>query len=213
MDLGAAITTTVAALLTLCIFSFLYKDNPLYKFAEHLVVGVSAGYWVVILYVNVVIPNIVQKLAIGQWHYLIPTFLGVLMWTRMSKKYAWVSRYPLAFYLGIATGVAIPLEMQAKVVEQLFGTVQSFAVLHNGGVEVKTIIEAALIAVMIIASLVYFFFSKEHRGVTGGIAKFGIWTLMIGFGASFGFTVMARIALLIERVQFLYEDWFLRLIS
>jgi len=135
MDFGAAITTTVAAVLTLCIFSFLYKDNPLYKFAEHLVVGVSAGYWVVILYVNVVIPNIVQKLAVGQWHYIIPTVLGILMWTRMTKKFAWVSRYPLAFYLGIATGVAIPLEMQAKVIEQLFGTVRSFAVLHDGGVD------------------------------------------------------------------------------
>ena len=33
-----------AALLTLFIFSFLYKDNPFYKFAEHLFVGVSAGY-------------------------------------------------------------------------------------------------------------------------------------------------------------------------
>ena len=32
----------VAAVLTLCIFSFLYKDNPFYKFAEHLFVGVSA---------------------------------------------------------------------------------------------------------------------------------------------------------------------------
>jgi len=33
----------VGALLTLCIFSFLYKDNPLYKFAERLFVGVTAG--------------------------------------------------------------------------------------------------------------------------------------------------------------------------
>ena len=36
---------TLAALLTICVFSFLWKDNPLYKFAEHLVVGVSAGYF------------------------------------------------------------------------------------------------------------------------------------------------------------------------
>jgi len=35
--------TTFGALLTIFTFSFLYKDNPLYKFAEHLVVGVSAG--------------------------------------------------------------------------------------------------------------------------------------------------------------------------
>jgi len=36
----------IAAGLTLCVFSFLYKDNPFYKFAEHLFVGVSAGYYI-----------------------------------------------------------------------------------------------------------------------------------------------------------------------
>jgi len=36
-----------AALLTLAIFSFLYKENPIYRFAEHLLVGVSAGYYLV----------------------------------------------------------------------------------------------------------------------------------------------------------------------
>ncbi len=209
MNYGLAISTTAAAILTLCIFSFLYKDNPFYKFAEHLVVGVSAGYWVVILYINVVIPNIWQKLMIGEWWYIIPTMLGFLMWTRLIKRWSWISRYPLAFYLGIATGVAIPLEMKAKIIEQLFGTINSFAELHAPGTDTDwaLVVNTSLIAIGIISSLIYFFFSKEHKGVTGGVAKVGIWTLMIGFGASFGFTVMARISLLIERWQFLIEDW------
>jgi len=42
MDWTITIGTWVAAFLTLSIFSFLYKDNPFYKFAEHLMVGVSA---------------------------------------------------------------------------------------------------------------------------------------------------------------------------
>ncbi len=209
MDFGTAISTTIAAALTLCIFTFLYKDNPFYKFAEHLVVGVSAGYWVAILYINVVIPNIWQKLAVGQWWYIIPTILGLLMWTRMVKRWSWISRYPLAFYLGIATGVAIPLEMQAKIVEQVLGTVQSFAALHGPGINFWAVLNTSLIGVGIFSSLIYFFFSKEHKGVTGGMAKVGIWTLMIGFGASFGYTVMARISLLIERVQFLIDEWLL----
>jgi hypothetical protein len=41
----------------------------------------------------------------------------------------------------------------------------------------------------------------------GGVAKVGIVFLMIGFGSSFGYTVMARVSLLIGRVQFLLEDW------
>ena len=38
----------IAAFLTLCIYSFLYRDNPFYRFAEHLFVGVSLGYSIVL---------------------------------------------------------------------------------------------------------------------------------------------------------------------
>ncbi|MEW5876218.1 MAG: hypothetical protein AB1752_13695 [Candidatus Zixiibacteriota bacterium] len=207
MDWATTISTTVAALLTLSIFSFLYKDNPFYKFAEHLMVGVSAGYWILQLYYNTFQPNVVQKLVSGQWHYLIPLFLGLLMWTRLTKKWSWISRYPLAFYLGIATGVAIPLEMKAKIIEQLNGSVDLVAFMHSAQASGITIINNTLVLAGVLASLIYFFFSKEHKGVTGGVAQFGIGVLMIGFGASFGFTVMARVSLLIERLQFLLFEW------
>ncbi len=39
------------------------------------------------------------------------------------------------------------------------------------------------------------------------MSKVGIWTLMIGFGASFGYTVMSRISLLYGRVDFLVFEW------
>ncbi len=39
------------------------------------------------------------------------------------------------------------------------------------------------------------------------MARFGIWILMIGFGASFGYTVMGRISLFVQRIQFVGEDW------
>jgi hypothetical protein len=41
----------------------------------------------------------------------------------------------------------------------------------------------------------------------GGVARVGIVFLMIGFGASFGYTVMARVSLLIGRLTFLMRDW------
>ena len=207
MELGPMISTTIAALLTLAIFSFLYKDNPFYKFAEHLMVGVSAGYWVIILYYNTLVPNVIQKLDAGLWYYIIPTILGLLMWTRVTRKWSWISRYPLAFYLGIATGVAIPLEMKAKVIEQLNGSVDLISALYRSDADPTMVINHILILVGVLSSLVYFFFSKAHKGATGGVAKIGIGVLMIGFGASFGFTVMARISLLIQRLQFLIFDW------
>ena len=65
----------------------------------------------------------------------------------------------------------------------------------------------AIILVGVVAVMVYFLFSVEHTGVVGGISKVGIWFLMISFGASFGYTVMARLSLLIGRTQFLLDDW------
>ena len=58
-----------------------------------------------------------------------------------------------------------------------------------------------------LASLYYFFFSKEHTGVSGRVATIGIWFLMISFGASYGFTVMARISLALDRLRYLFQDW------
>ncbi len=64
-----------------------------------------------------------------------------------------------------------------------------------------------IILVGVITVLVYFFFSVEHKGVVGGASKVGIWFLMIAFGASFGYTIMARMSLLIGRVTFLLQKW------
>jgi hypothetical protein len=55
--------------------------------------------------------------------------------------------------------------------------------------------------------LIYFFFSKEHKGVFGAASRVGIWVLMITFGASFGYTVMGRVSLLVGRLTFLFDDW------
>jgi hypothetical protein len=57
------------------------------------------------------------------------------------------------------------------------------------------------------AGLFYFFFSKEHKGAFGKVAKVGTWFLMVTFGAAFGYTVMGRMALLIGRIDFLMADW------
>jgi len=222
MDLGTFLWTTFAVFLTMATFSFLYKDNPFYKFAEHLVVGVSAGYFVVILWYNGLIPNLFQRLADGDWYllwlnsskpwYLIPAILGIMMWARFSKKYAWVSRWPMALYIGISTGLAIPLTMSNQVNKQLYASMTKIDWANFFGhgsfnlFDTTSGFSQLIIFVGTIASLIYFFFSKAHKGAFGAVAKLGVWTLMVGFGASFGFTVMARISLFINRMQDI-KDW------
>lgn len=217
MDLTTFLWTTFAVFVTMATFSFLYKDNPFYKFAEHLVVGVSAGYFVIILWHNGLVPNLFQRLQDGDWYffwlnsskpwYLIPAILGLMMWTRFSKKYSWMSRWPMALYIGISAGVAVPVEMSARVNKQLYAMMTAFDwqnFLGHGTINLlDTTSGLAQIFIFIgsLSALVYFYFSKEHKGILGGAATFGIWILMIGFGTSFGYTVMARISLFINRMQ------------
>ena len=220
MDFATFLWTTLAAFLTLSTFSFLYKDNPFYRFAEHLVVGVSAGYFVIILWHNGLVPNLFQRLADGDWYllwlnssraeYLIPTILGLMMFTRFSSKLAWVSRWPMAVYIGIATGIAIPLEMKNRVIRQ-FGAMMTDIEWGNffgqGFLDTAAGYSEVVMLIGTLAALIYFFFSKPHTGVLGGTARVGIWVLMIGFGASFGYTVMARISLFVQRIQYLDQQW------
>ena len=187
----------IAALLTLCILSFLYKDNPFYKFAEHLFVGVSAGYVVALTYHNIFIPNLyVPLFRQGDYILIIPLILGIMMVLRLLPKVGWISRWPLAFIVGVTAGISLITYLQTDALVQIRETLRPFNTLGN-----------IVIAIGVLTGLTYFFFSKEHKGVFGKTAKVGIWFLMVTFGASFGYTVMARISLLIGRMHFLLSDW------
>lgn len=193
MDIG----TLIAVFLTLCIFSFLYQDNPFYKFAEHLLVGISVGYFLVTAVNTTVLPKLISPLFLqGNLIYIIPGVLGFLMFTRFSPKLSWLSRISLALVIGAGAGVSIPAVMQAQIMAQMKASMVSFVSING-----------IIIVLAISTTLIYFFFSKEHKGWFGGTAKIGIWFLMIFFGATFGYTVMSRISLLIGRMQFLLGDF------
>lgn len=212
MTVMMAIGLFVAGLLTLAIFSFLYKDNPVYKFAEHLFVGTSAGYWFIYNYYNVFKPNVVQAWinADNFWAYFnvtVPVILGILMLMRLIPKVSWLSRWAISFSVGMTVGFNIILELETNILKQVGATIAPFKDISFAGANLGAAINTVLILLAVLAALVYFFFSKEHTGGYGKIAKVGIWVLMITFGASFGYTVMARISLLIGRVQFLQGEW------
>ncbi len=198
----------LAALITLAIFSFLFKDNMAYKFVERLWVGVTTGYWTMLLYHTSFTDKVwvpLTKNFSTQWFYIIPVTLGILMWFRMSRKYGFVARYALAFYIGISTGVFIPLAIKTAILFQLQGTIRPVDGSYGG-------IMFAVAFLGVLCSLSYFFFSREHKGVLGVTSKIGVYTLMIGFGAGFGLTVMGRVALLVQRVTFL-RDYCVELFS
>jgi len=223
-----------AAFLTLAIFSYLYDDNPFYKAAEHIFVGVSAGYWAAQAFWAQVQPNLFgrlwPKIAEGSeltilermWYgiydfmgmiapkgyfpaggieghdqirlsYLIPFILGIFMILRLVPKVGWLARWALAYIVGMAAGLRFYGYLNSDVIEQAKAAVVDF----SGSWVV--ILNGFIVIIGTITGLLYFFFSREHKGALGKASKIGIYFLMISFGASFGFAVMGRISLLIGR--------------
>ena len=196
----------VGAFFTLAIYSFLYKENPVYRLAEHLVVGISMGYIIVLIYNTVILPKLLEPIFAGNNLLLIiPGLLGLLYITRFIPSIAWLSRYPIAFIMGTGMGIGFPLTMKAYVLRQLEA---AMIPLYSSGMPWHEVLGNIVMIFGTLAALIYFFFSKPHKGPFFGTgSKIGIWVIMLGFGATFGFTVMGRISLLIGRIQYLMGDW------
>ncbi len=222
---------TFAAFLTLAVMSFLYRDNPFYKFAEHLYVGVSAAYAMSLGFWTTIVGNLFPRISEGlcnwfevpytefEWHFLIPPALGIILLMRLSPKGGWISRWALAFIVGTTAGLNLPRFLRSDFIEQISATFLPLLVNWHGigdffsnlslsaSGQLVSILTNVVIVVGVFCGIVYFFFSKEHKGAFGAASRFGIWILMITFGASFGYTVMGRISLLVGRLTFLGHDW------
>lgn len=213
-----------AAFFTLAIFSFLYRDNAIYKIAESVLVGVSAGYWIVVGFWDVVVPNLIGKISpsvvkswaipglagsdeVPNYIYLVPLALGIMLLARMFPRGAWISRWPLAFIIGAFAGLQMLGYLHGDFLAQIRNTILPLVVMDQGAFDPWGSLQNTLIITGVLCCLAYFFFSFEHKGVMGGAARVGMWFLMITFGASFGYTVMGRIALLAIRLEFLLDDW------
>ncbi len=215
------------AALTLMILSFLYRDNAFYKFAEHLFVGVSAAYYMSINFWDHLMPNLLGKLfpdtmaslvpsvasSDPEYHYIIPGILGLILLTRLVDNWAWLSRWTLAFIVGGTAGFMIPRVLESDFLTQIQSTMVPLLVFDNvGDFQLGASFSHLVLVVGVICGLIYFFFSVEHSGLMGKISRVGIWFLMVTFGAAFGYTVMARISLLIGRIEAL-GNWVTSLIA
>lgn len=202
----------VATGLTLFIFTFLYQDNPLFKLAEHLYVGVSVGYTIVKDYdllVRLIYDPMVKQ---GDWSLLIPLGIGTLMLARYIPKATWLSRIAFAFIVGVGSGLAIPRIVSSFILKQVEDTVRPLVSIVQGGptftynlLDPTSNLNTIVLLIGVVSVLFYFFFSIEHTGPVRVAARTGILFLMVAFGAAFGYTVMARMSLLIGRLSDLIE--------
>jgi hypothetical protein len=199
MIIGAWLATG----LTIFIFSFLYKDNPFFKIAEHLYLGAGMGWWFQTYLYSIWIPKVVTPLGHHEWLVLVPALLGLSLVTQFIPKISWVSRYGFTFLMGYGAGLAIPAGLSTDFMNQIFGSIKPFTDISI--LSRMAVLNSLLVALGTITVLFYFFFSVEHKGAVKKISNIGIYFLMAYFGTTFGNTVMARFSLLYGRFDELYS--------
>jgi len=201
MDSAQLVGIWVGAILTLFMFSFLYRENRFYRFTEHVFIGVGTGYTIVTCF-KTFISTGWTPLIKGEYLSVIAIILGLLMLTRYYPKTRWLTRYPIAVLLGTSTALAIRGTVEAQIVRQIQATALPLVSPNP-----LTMFNNIVVVVMILATMSYFFFTVEHKGALGVASKMGRYSMMVMFGALFGGTIMTRMALLIGVLQFLLKDW------
>ena len=207
--------TWVAALLTLMVFSYLVSDNPLYRLAEHLFVGSALGYAIVVAIQDVLLPRLFIPLAgdpVADWHLFIPLLLGLLLLAKGRVSTAWLGNISVGFLFGVGAALAIGGALVGSLLYQVRDTMLP---LLPGKGDGGSVIDNLILVVGTLGSLAYFHFTvggeRETTGLRGDAFRLaslvGKWFIMITLGALFANAVMARVSLLVGRLQFLLGDW------
>jgi hypothetical protein len=207
MTLAAAtpdIIIWLGAICTLAIYSVLYRENPVFRFFEHLFIGAATGYglyvtWAEWLYPSWYVPMIEQH----RWYWIFALVGGSTFYFMYSKRYVWISRLAIGTFFGLGAGAAFK-GIAAQYVPQIVSSFKPLVDRSNGHLFANHLI----VFVTLVAVMSYFFFIIEHRHrPVAASAKAGRWLLMIAFGAIFGNTVMGRMSLFIDRLNFLLFEW------
>jgi len=191
----------VGVFVTLMVLSFLYKENPFFRLAEYSFIGLAAGYALAAslrLFINQALNPIFLG---GNLTFIVPVILGSLFYAQFTKKYSSLYRLPLSLALGYSLGVTIWSIFATFFVKQVTATMIP---LFTGNA--LTTFDNVILVAGTILSLSYFILQREQKGVWGGFTRVGKYFILATLGAVFGSTVLGRMAIIIQRIQFLVGD-------
>ncbi|MEN6520962.1 MAG: hypothetical protein ABFD46_07415 [Armatimonadota bacterium] len=196
------ISTALGVICTLAIFSILYKENPYYRLFEHIFIGLACGQGVYMTWTDMLKPKWWDVMFVqGQWWWALALPAGLMFYFVFSKKNAWISKLMFGFLMGLGAGMAFQ-DFANTTIPQVRGSFKP--VIPAPGIPTTEAINNFVFVFILITIMSYFFFSIDHKTKTmRGSAKLGRWFLMFAFGAMFGSTVMARMALFIGRLDYL----------
>ncbi len=195
--------------LTLFVFSYAWGDNPLFRFAVHLFIGVAAGYAVILTIYNVILPQLIfpffsdnrQEMVLAAI-YLIP---AALILTKISPHLSALGTPSMAILVGVGAAAAVG----GAIVGTLFPQVSVSITLFDH----QNVPNAIFILIGTLTTLVYFQFTTRktadqdtsRQQTTRVFGWIGQAFIAITFGSLFAGVYMAALSALIERFTFLWS--------
>lgn len=199
----------VAAVCTLALYTILYRENPVFRFFEHLFIGVAAGYGAQYLVGEILVPDWGKPLFVDHsWWRWWMVLVGAMFYFVYTRRTVWVARAALIGLLALNAGTTFK-GFVSEQFPQIAASFKSPVVLAQaGGPDWFQSISNTVFVVSLLAVMSYFFFSIEHKGALARSARLGRWIAMVAFGAIFATTIMARVSLFLGRAEFLIFDFF-----
>jgi hypothetical protein len=205
-------------LLTILVFSYLLGDNPFFKLAVHIFIGVSAGYVALITVNNVLIPRLIVPLIQGSRGERLFTLLLFIPSIFLFFKVTTLRDYgnwSVAILVGIGAATAIGGAIAGTLFPQILGTINSvdpstFAIADNRWGQ---IINGVIVVIGTLSTLIYFHFGTQdipgrtdkRMPIIEKISQIGKIFLSITFGALYAGVFLAALAALVERLTFLWD--------
>jgi hypothetical protein len=208
----------VAALLTLAVLSYILGENPAYRLAQHLFVGVSAGYAAALAWNHVLAPRLVRLAqAPGEaWPVALFVLLGLMLLARGWRPLAGLAGIPLGLLVGTGAALALAGVLTGTLVPQVAASFVSIGpASYGGGVWGWALaLDAAFLLVCTLAVLAAFQYRRAEGGLRGlysrgvhSLGRFGRLIMMVTFGAILAGSALSFFTVLQSRFDFILFEW------
>lgn len=202
----------VGFVVTLLVFSYILGDNPLFRIAAYIFVGVSAAYAALLVIYQVLWPRLVQPLFEGSYLLIVPLLLGILLVAKLIPGLSSIGSLSMGYLVGAAAGVAVGGALLGTVLGQIQGAINEFALVPGGrqGVTLfMQLVEGVFLLVGTVTSLAYFQYGARKRPdqaprrhpLVDSLAQVGQVFIAITLGALFAGVFSAALAALVERLD------------
>lgn len=218
MSLVDLLGTIAGFILTILVFSYLVGDNPLFRFAVHLFIGVATGFAAAVIIHNVILDQLIFPLFYQrQAAYLLltpPLLLGAWMLAKISPRMAFLGNPVMGYLVGAGAAAAIggailgTLFPQANASTNLLNVRLALQAGVNPG---GYLLNGIIILIGSVGTLVYFHFGArqslgqpaQRHPLIDELGRIGQVFIAVTFGTLFAGVYVAAFTALIERVSFL----------